>query len=81
MKFHVEGMTCSHCERAISNAVARLGGHAQVDLAAGTVVVDGVSDEAAARAVIEEEGYRVTGPANERTVTVGGTGCCGSCHT
>jgi len=26
MKFNVEGMTCSHCERAITRAVARSAG-------------------------------------------------------
>jgi len=52
-------MTCGHCERAIQRVIDRLGGTAQVDLAAGTVGVIGLVDEAAARAAIEDEGYRV----------------------
>lgn len=59
MKIAVEGMTCGHCERAIQQAVARLGGTARVNLAAGTVEVDGVADVASVRAAIEDEGYRV----------------------
>lgn len=63
MKFNVQGMTCSHCERAIAGAIAALGGTARVDVAAGTVEVDGVDDEARVRAVIEDEGYTVAGDA------------------
>ena len=54
MKFNVEGMTCSHCERAITRAVAALGGTARVDIAAGTVEVDGVTDEARVRAIASQ---------------------------
>jgi len=56
MKLNVEGMTCGHCERAIQRVIDRLGGTAQVDLAAGTVEVIGLVDEAAARPAIEDEG-------------------------
>ena len=82
MKFLVEGMTCSHCEHAISKVVERLGGRAQVDLRGGTVAVDGVSDEAPVRAAIEEVGYHVIGHANASAPSGpgGGDGCCGSCH-
>jgi copper chaperone len=82
MKFIVEGMTCSHCERAISKAVERLGGRAQVDLSGGTVAVDGAADEAAVRAAIEEEGYQVIGHASVSASSGpgAGNGCCGSCH-
>ena len=80
MKFTVEGMTCGHCERAISKAIECLGGRAHVDLSAGTVAVDGVADEAAARGAIEAEGYQVTGQANEGEPATPGTrsGCCSS---
>lgn len=82
MKFMVEGMTCGHCEHSISKAVERLGGRAQVDLSGGTVAVDGVADEAAVRAAIEEEGYQVVGLANASVPTGpgAGPGCCDSCH-
>lgn len=78
MKFNVEGMTCSHCERAITRAVAALGGTARVDIAAGTVEVDGVTDETRVRRAIEDEGYRVLG---NDGATEKDSGCCGSCHT
>lgn len=60
MQLNVEGMTCAHCERAVQNAVAALGGTAEVDLAAGTVQVGGTDDVAAVRRAIEEAGYKVT---------------------
>ena len=59
MKLIVEGMTCGHCVRAIERAIAALGGTARVDLAAKSVEVEGVVDEAAVRQAITEEGYRV----------------------
>lgn len=78
MKFNVEGMTCSHCERAIERAIAALGGVSCVDVAAGTVEVDGVVDEARVRAAIEDEGYRVVVPA---AAAANNSGCCGGCNT
>lgn len=72
MKLNVEGMTCAHCQRAIERAVAALGGTARVDLAAGTVEVDGVADPAAVRAAIEDEGYRVVDAAPAPAAG----GCC-----
>ena len=78
MKFNVEGMTCSHCERAITRAVAALGGTARVDIAAGTVEVDGVTDEVRVRAAIEDEGYRVA--ASDVAAEKAGS-CCGGCHS
>jgi len=61
MEFIVEGMTCSHCVRAISEAVQRLGGTARVDLDRRTVTVDGALDREAVARAIEEEGYQVVG--------------------
>ena len=72
MKLNVEGMTCGHCQRAIERAIAALGGTARVDLAGGTVGVDGVTDLAAVRRAIEHEGYRVVDSA---PATASG-GCC-----
>lgn len=74
MRLNVEGMTCAHCERAIKQAVAALGGTAEVDLAAGTVEVTGIDDIAALRRAIEEEGYTVTDGTGGTTKS----GCCGS---
>lgn len=78
MKFNVEGMTCSHCERAITRAIAALGGTARVDIAGGTVEVDGVADEARVRAAIEDEGYRVA--ASAAAAEKAGS-CCGGCRS
>lgn len=57
----VEGMSCGHCVRAVTEAVQEVapGTGVQVDLAAGLVRVDGpAAPETVARA-IEEAGYRV----------------------
>jgi copper chaperone len=81
MKFQVEGMTCSHCERAITRAIDRLGGLARVDVGGGTVEVEGVSDLAAVTRAIEEEGYKVVGSFEAgASATEGGKTCCGTCH-
>lgn len=74
MQLNVEGMTCAHCERAIQQAVAALGGSARVDLASGTVEVIGVEDGAAVRRAIEAEGYSVV----DRAATPVRSGCCGT---
>lgn len=61
MDLAVEGMTCEHCVRAVTDAVAALPGvrSVRVDLAAGQVRVDGDPDAAAVRAAIAGEGYTV----------------------
>ncbi len=60
-RLKVEGMTCAHCERAVSEAIKRLDPEAQVriELASGLVEADGRLDPADVRQAIEEEGYRV----------------------
>jgi copper chaperone CopZ len=56
----VEGMSCEHCERAVTDEVMQVGGvrSVAVDLAAKRVRIsgDGVSDDAV-RAAIDEAGY------------------------
>lgn len=76
MQMKVEGMTCGHCEKAVTAAIAALGGTAQVDLANGTVDVAGIDDAAAAavRRAIEDAGYAVV----ETVAPASGKGCCGS---
>ncbi len=58
----VDGMTCSHCERAVTAAVQKLDPHAtvQVDLASGLVKTG--SDLPADRLAkaIREAGYEVS---------------------
>ncbi|MES2687563.1 MAG: heavy-metal-associated domain-containing protein [Pseudomonadota bacterium] len=60
--FNVQGMTCGHCERAVTQAVQTVDPQAEVriDRASGRVdVVSGEPREAIA-AAIAEEGYSVT---------------------
>jgi copper ion binding protein len=57
----VRGMTCGHCERAITAEVGRVEGvrDVAVDLAAGTVTVtvDRPVDRAEIAAAVDEAGY------------------------
>jgi copper chaperone len=59
--FNVQGMSCGHCERAITQAIRQLDAQAEVriDRAQNRVEVD--SAEARERLVqaIRDEGYRV----------------------
>ncbi|AWK99043.1 heavy-metal-associated domain-containing protein [Stutzerimonas stutzeri] len=59
--FKVSGMTCSHCERAVTQAIQALDPQAQVkvDLAGGTVEVQSSVSEQAIRQAISEAGYQV----------------------
>lgn len=57
----VEGMSCGHCVRAVTEAVQEAvpGAGVQVDLGAGWVRVDGPAAPEAVAHAIEEAGYRV----------------------
>jgi copper chaperone len=59
--FNVQGMTCGHCERAVTQAVKTLDPQAAVtiDRAAGKVEVDSAQPRQAIAAAISEEGYTV----------------------
>ncbi|MCQ4320900.1 heavy-metal-associated domain-containing protein [Stutzerimonas stutzeri] len=59
--FNVTGMTCAHCQRAVTQAIQSRDANAKVDvdLQAGVVRVEGGLDEATIREAIEEEGYQV----------------------
>ena len=59
--FEVQGMTCGHCERAVTNAIQSVDANAQVkiDRAANRVEVETAADRAAVAAAIAEEGYKV----------------------
>lgn len=76
MKLIVEGMTCEHCERAITRAIRALDADATVvvDIAAGVVNIEGGVDAGLAAAAIESEGYRVV------SVQDAPKSCCGTCH-
>ena len=59
--FQVQGMTCGHCERAITQEIGRVAGvrSVAVDLPAGavTVSVDTAVDRADIAAAVDEAGY------------------------
>lgn len=62
--FNVEGMSCSHCERAIKNALAEFEGvlNTEVDLTGKTVTVkfdNSLVTEKQLSEAIEETGYDV----------------------
>jgi len=60
--YAVEGMTCEHCVRSVTEEVAEVPGVAEVevDLASGRMVVHGAGvDDAAVRAAVDEAGYAV----------------------
>ena len=59
--FEVQGMTCGHCEKAVTQALQRLDPLARIviDRSQGRVAVDSqLSREALARAIVDE-GYPV----------------------
>jgi copper chaperone len=61
--YTVQGMTCDHCVRAVTEELAKLDGvgSVDVDLASGTVRVSSELplEDAAVRAAVDEAGYRV----------------------
>lgn len=60
-QFEVQGMTCGHCERAVTSAIQELDPQAQVriDRAQNRVDVDSSQPREALSAAIAEEGYQV----------------------
>jgi copper chaperone len=60
--FHVTGMTCGHCERAVKTAVQQIDPQAVVtiDRAANRVDVDSAANRLALAQAITEEGYAVS---------------------
>jgi copper chaperone len=63
-EFQVTGMTCSHCEHAVSTEVGQVAGVQSVvaNSATGRLIVtsDGVIDDAQVLAAVDEAGYRAT---------------------
>jgi len=59
--FTVEGMTCGHCEKAVTKALLELDAQAKVliDRAQNRVQVDSEKNRDALAQAIAEEGYRV----------------------
>ena len=60
--FTVQGMTCGHCEKAVTTAIKTLDPQAQVriDRANDRVEVDTEQARDAVATAIQEEGYTVT---------------------
>lgn len=60
--FHVTGMTCGHCERAVNAAVQQVDPQAVVtiDRAANRVDIDSTANRLALAQAIKEEGYAVS---------------------
>ncbi|MER7671850.1 cation transporter [Kitasatospora sp. NPDC096128] len=65
--YTVSGMSCGHCEKAISEELSALAGVTEVaaDSQAGTVTVSSTAPlaEDQIRAAIDEAGYELVGPA------------------
>ena len=59
--FQVQGMTCGHCERAVTQAIKSVDPQAEVriDRAAGRVEVQSQQPRDKLAAAIAEEGYEV----------------------
>lgn len=61
--FTVEGMSCGHCEKAVTKALLAQDAQAKVviDRLLNRVQVDSEKDRQALAQAIGDEGYRVTG--------------------
>lgn len=59
--FRVQGMTCGHCERAVTQAIQGQDAQAKVEIdrEAGVVQVNSQLSEEQIRALIQEEGFQV----------------------
>ena len=60
--FTVEGMTCGHCEKAVTKAILSLDAQSKVviDRTDNTVQVDSEKNREALAQAIADEGYRVS---------------------
>jgi copper chaperone len=60
--FTVEGMTCGHCEKAVTKAVLALDAQAKVviDRTRNVVQIDSEKNREALAHAMADEGYRVT---------------------
>ncbi|KOT55982.1 MULTISPECIES: heavy-metal-associated domain-containing protein [Streptomyces] len=63
--YKVSGMTCGHCEGAVSSEISEIPGVHSVQASASTGLVTVVSkaplDESAVRAAVDEAGYELEG--------------------
>ncbi|MBT2367128.1 heavy-metal-associated domain-containing protein [Streptomyces sp. ISL-10] len=65
--YQVSGMTCGHCEGAVSSEISEIAGVTSVQAVAATgsvtVVSDAPLDEDDVRAAVDEAGYELVGRA------------------
>ena len=61
-ELNISGMTCSHCEKAVENALKSVSGSekVKVDLAGGKATVEGPADLQTLIQAVEREGYSAT---------------------
>jgi len=61
--YDVQGMTCGHCVRSVTEEISEVDGvtSVEVSLDDGTAVVSGDADPGAVREAVVEAGYEVTG--------------------
>lgn len=63
-EYAVTGMTCSHCERSVTNEVSQISGVSAVDVSAvsGRLVITSEApvEDAAVLAAVDEAGYAAT---------------------
>lgn len=62
IKLKVSGMTCEHCERAVTNALADVAGVDKVvavNRQNEEAIIEGAADTEALLAAVREEGYDV----------------------
>jgi copper chaperone CopZ len=61
VEYQVTGMTCEHCERAVTDEVSRVPGVEAVDVSTGTGLLQlstaSAIDDDAVLAAVEEAGY------------------------
>ena len=65
LEFQVQGMSCGHCVKAVTQAVQSVQPEAcvEIDLEAGRVRIDGAGDAARIVQAIGDAGYKVSGSA------------------
>ncbi len=61
--YEVQGMTCDHCVRSVTEEIEEVEGVQSVDVSLkdGTAVVSGDADSDAVRTAVTEAGFEVTG--------------------
>jgi copper chaperone CopZ len=63
----IEGMTCGHCEGAVTESLTKLGNLTQIKVSSadGTARFAGEIDEATLAAAIDDAGYKLISVSNE----------------